>query len=176
MSANAILFEAQGNFFEFDGQRGYDPDFVFSRTNRVYGQEQNALMVPVPVNPGDKYVALDAQGIGQLIAFAMANDITSISFRNCTVTVNYLVKMLQFKGRHGWFIDVLDDTADHKFDANSPTPGFHVGEAKQLVTRAAEIEAEARLYRAAWRLDEAQAKEAEAGALRQTARGLRFQR
>ena len=110
-SANAILFEAQGNFFQFDGQRGYDPDFVFSRTNRVYGQEQNALMVPVPVDPGDKYVALDAQGIGQLIAFAMANDITSINFRNCTVTVNYLVKMLQFKGRHGWFIDVLDDTA-----------------------------------------------------------------
>ncbi len=174
MSANAILFEAQGNFFEFDGQRGFDPNFVFSRNNRLASKRENCLLVPTPINKGDAYQALDTDGIGRLIAFALANDISVVSFRDCSVTINYLVKMLQFKGKHGWFFDVLDHTMDHDFDGNVPTPGFHVGAAKSFVTQAKELETMARLLRAAWRLDEAKSHEDEATELRAMARALRF--
>lgn len=173
MSANVIAYAREGNFWEFDGQRYFDATQTFSRANRLDGVAKNELRVPAPEDKSCESRILDFNGIGALMAFALSNGITWLRFDSCSVSVNYLAQALAFRGKHNWFIDVLDHTEDHDFDGNSPTPGFHVGEAKKLTTEAASLEEQACLFRAASRISEASEFDRQAQELRTRARELR---
>ncbi len=74
--------------------------------------------------------------VGRLIAAALVNGEQFVDFNYCCVTVNYLIEMLRFTGKNGWFYDVLDHTQDHRFNPNSPTPGGYWGEAQSLSEQA----------------------------------------
>lgn len=166
MSLNAIHFDAEKMDFSFDGQ------YVYSGNLQAQGK---TLFVSEPDQRSEgKPMTIDA--VGRIIARACINNCTSVRFERCQVTVNYLVQMLRFVGKYGWFFDCLDTTSDHAFDPNVPTPGGKVGEARRLEAEAAEMSDEARLYRAAYRLDEAGSIEAEARGKRNTARRLRYRR
>lgn len=172
MSANVITYLKEGNFWEFDGQKHFSPDSAFSRRNRLSGKREKTLRIPEPETNTDRRI-LNFEGLGAIMAFALENGITWIQFERCTVSVNYLRMAMQFRGANGWFWDVLDNTEDHDFDPNVPTPGGCWGEAKALLADAAEQEKYATLLRAASRLDEAAEVEAEILEKKNRARQLR---
>lgn len=172
MSANVITFIKEGNFWEFDGQRHFNPTASFSRQNRISGTRDNMLRVSEPETKNDRRV-LNFEGIGSIMAFALENGITWIQFDRCTVSVNYIRMAMQFRGANGWFWDVLDNTGDHDFDPNVPTPGGCWGEAKEVLAEAAQLSQEATLFRAASQLDKAEEIEVEVLALKARARLLR---
>lgn len=72
------------------------------------------------------------------------SEIPEFGWGKGTVTVNYLVNALRYVGRSGQFYDVLDNTSDHDFDPNTPTPGGDWGEVHALRVQAREAEYEAR--------------------------------
>jgi hypothetical protein len=163
MSADRISYDKKGRFFVIDGQYGYNGS-VSVHDGVGYVQE--------PVESTAKYNKLTAKVIGQVIATALMQGATKIQFETVAVSVNYLVQMLGFTGKHGWFTDVLSSTEDHAFDPNHPTPGFFIGEARKLQDEAAELEKWARLQRASYRFDSADETEASARELRVSARRL----
>lgn len=166
MSLNAIHFDAERMDFNFDGQYRY---------TGTYQTRGKTLFVAEPEQRTEgKPLTVDA--VGSVIARALLNNCSVVQFERCQVTVNYLVQMVRFVGKYGWFYDCLDNTADHDFDANVPTPGGYVGEARELEAEAAELKHEAMLYRAAWRYDEAATIEARANGKRNVARRLRYSR
>lgn len=69
---------------------------------------------------------------------------TEFSGGKGTITVNYLLGMLRYTARTGKFYDCLDDTCDHNFDPNTPTPGGEWAEVQELRRQAKELEFEAR--------------------------------
>jgi hypothetical protein len=163
MSADRISYDTKGRFFEIDGQYGYNGS-VSVHDGIAYVQE--------PLESSAKYNKLTAKVIGQVVATALMEGATKIQFQTVALSVNYLVQMLGFTGKHGWFTDVLSSTQDHAFDPNHPTPGFFIGEARKLQDEAAELEKYARLARSAYRFDEASESEARATELRATVRRL----
>jgi hypothetical protein len=107
-----------------------------------------------------------------VIAAALVEGTNQVQFDTVKVSVNYLVQMLRFTGKHGWFSDILSSTSDHAFDPNTPTPGLFVGEARRLIAEAAKLEHYARLARTAHRYDEARKAESEAAEHRTSARQM----
>lgn len=105
---------------------------------------------------------------------ALGQDIAETLMRNQEETlsgylVNYAVGMLRITGRTGRFFDLLDVTGDHRFDANTPTPGAHWSEVRELRDDAMELRSFARDLAAAdlgrVSLAAADSLEEEAGAL-----------
>jgi hypothetical protein len=107
------------------------------------------------------------------VAKALSNGVTTIRFDNVTVTVNYLVEMLRFTGKNGWFYDCLSTTEDHAFDNNAPTPGAAWNEARELAAEARQQEDYARKARFVHLDDEANTAESFARDCRRRARRLR---
>lgn len=136
--STAITFENDRNTFTFNGQSAFNPQKVFSRANRLRAQKAGGdgkLEVPMPLN-NEKTMKLDAIGIGALIGFCLNNGINWVQFRDCSVSVNYLDKMLRFRAKNRWFLDYLFNCGDHQFDANTPTPGANWGEGRRLLKEA----------------------------------------
>lgn len=160
MSADRISFDQQGGCFIIDNQCGY------TSLTELRG------VLAVSELPGTKneYFEFTPRELGKIVAEALMQGLTKIQFDSVTLTVNYIVQMLRFAGKHGWFTDLLSSTADHKFDSNQPTPGYCVGQAKQLLAEAAELEQYALLARGAYRFDEADEAEKNASELRRNAR------
>src|SRR5262249_46140062 len=48
------------------------------------------------------------------------------------VMTNYIINMLRFVGDYGVFSDWWDDSRDHKFDWNNPTPGDNWDAVREL--------------------------------------------
>ncbi len=136
--STAISFEKDRNTFTFNGQSAFDPKQVFSRANRLRAQKagrDGKLEVPMP-HDKKKLTTLDAIGVGALVGFCLHHGIAWVQFRDCSVSVNYLTKMLQFRGKNGWFLDYLFNCSDHNFDGNTPTPGANWGEGRELLKEA----------------------------------------
>jgi len=175
MSANAIQFNTLTTAWELDAQRFFNPTQAFSRKNRQFASTKEsgyALTAREPETAKGRKI-LDDRAIGELIGFATGNGITWIQFERCTLSVNYLVKALAFKAKHGWFVDFFVNTDDHRFDANVPTPGGAWGEGRQLLAEAAELKRGAGIARVAHHSDE-QVLESEAAALTERANELLF--
>jgi len=176
--SSAIMFRAETNGWEFDGQVYLDGRKTYSKNNRLAAATRetgHSLVIwRAEERKGRKF--LSDRGLGELIGFCLGNDITWVSFKGCTVSVNYLQKALAFKAKHGWFVDFLITNQDHNFDANVPTPGGSWGEGKRLLAEAAERTKAnyAGLMRAAYRYDEAEAEEREIAALKERARELMY--
>ncbi|MDZ4834197.1 MAG: hypothetical protein SGJ27_10510 [Candidatus Melainabacteria bacterium] len=176
--STAIQFRKETNGWEFNGQAFLDGTKTFSKNNRLYAQKDesgNALIIwRAETAKGRKF--LSDRALGELIGFCLGNGITWVSFKCCTVSVNYLTKALAFKAKTGWFVDFLVDTGDHKFDGNVPTPGGSWGEAKALLAEATERTKTnyAGLCRAACRFDEADEEVRAIAALKQRASELMY--
>lgn len=95
---------------------------------------------------------LNADDIGALIARAIMGGQKFVSFAcrhtSFKVTPTYLLEMMQFSKREGWFLEHLYDISDHKFDPNEPTPGYAWGEARAYRQRARKLAVDARKSRA----------------------------
>ncbi len=163
MSADRNFYDSKRRLFGFDGQTGFNGSIVV---------HEGVAYVQEPVDSDAKYYKLSPKVIGKIIATALIDGATKVHFDSVTVSVNYLVQMLGFVGKNGWFYDVLSSTEDHAFDPNHPTPGYFVGEAQQLQEQAAELEKYARLARSAHRTDEAKDADSRATQLRATARRM----
>jgi hypothetical protein len=174
--STAINFRHDTNGWEFNGQCFIDARKTYSRNNRLYANSKesgNALIIwRAEEQKGRKF--LNDRNLGELIGFCLGNGITWISFKGCTVSVNYLTKALAFKAKHGWFVDFLVKTEDHDFDPNVPTPGGSWGEGKRLIAEAEESTKYALLCRAAYRLDEAGQVEATSAAKKARAKELMY--
>lgn len=174
--STAISFRKETNGWEFNGQAFLDGTRTYSKANRLYAKKDEsgkALNIwRAETAKGRKF--LHDRALGELIGFCLGNGITWVSFKSCTVSVNYLTKALAFKAKHGWFVDFLVNTDDHKFDGNVPTPGGYWGEGKALLAEAtARTKANyAGLCRAACRFDEADEEEVAIAALKQRASEL----
>lgn len=134
MSANAILYDERNKRYEFDG-------FVI-RTADIGRLIANAL------TRSEEEVAIWSRGRDREII--------------CTVTANYLTEMLRYVGRHGWFWDCLENTSDHRFDYNKPTPGGHWGESQEMLVLARELFSRARRLRRTGNRSAARAHERQA--------------
>ncbi|GEM_PF-3038795 len=88
--------------------------------------------------------------IGRKIANALSNGQEFVEFNCLTVSVNYLLEMLRFVGKHGWFCDRFDlCVEDHEFDRNRITPGANWAEVQRLRSEVRELTKHVRLARAA---------------------------
>lgn len=174
--STAINFNADGKVWEFNGQSTLDANRSFSDGNRDFALEKKRGLNVWRAEKVDGQLNLDDRGIGQIIGFCTGNGITWVTFHGCTVSVNYLTKMLQFKAKHGWFVDFLVDNDDHNFDGNVPTPGGAWGEGRRLLNEAAELDKVAGLARGAWHLDEAADYERQSRDLKTRGRELLFSR
>jgi hypothetical protein len=174
--ATAICFRPDTNGWEFDGQCFYNATKTFSRSNRLYANSKEsgfALNIwRAEERKGRKF--LSDRGLGELIGFCLGHGINWVSFKGCSVSVNYLTKALAFKAKHGWFVDFLVKVEDHEFDPNVPTPGGSWGEGKRLLAEAAEKSKYATLCRAACRLDEAADADAEIASMKARAKELMY--
>jgi hypothetical protein len=83
---------------------------------------------------------LGAAEIGISIAKALMNRKERAAW---FLSVNYLTEMLRYTGRNGRFFDVLDDTLDHRYSDNHPTPGVYWGRAQELRAQADKLDASA---------------------------------
>jgi len=139
---SAILFNQKSNCWELNGLGFFDPDKTFSRSNRLHAKEKEsgrALHVRRAESRRARKI-LDDRALGELVGFCTGNGITWITFGNgVTVSVNYISKALAFKARHGWFLDHTQNTEDHSFSGNIPTPGGNWGEGRRLLAEAAEL-------------------------------------
>ncbi|GEM_PF-1868126 len=82
--------------------------------------------------------------LAMLIAQGSRFGIDQVCQGGVTVSAAYVSRMLTWTDEHGWFIDVLEDTDDHQFNPDQPTPGPRWGEAQRLLG-----EAESHLSKAA---------------------------
>lgn len=162
MSANAITFENKSNSYSFDGQRQFDGQVTFRDG-----------MACVSSSEVDKGIALTDSTIGQIIGEALVFG-EYVQFDTCCVTVNYLVEMLRFNAKNGGFCDFLDNTPDHRFDNNRPTPGGYVGEIRKLRAQIKELDNYARGARMAYLSDEVEQTEHTIRMLRKRIRTLSF--
>lgn len=163
MSADRISYDTKGQFFSFDGQYGF---------NGRLSVDRGVAYVTQPADSNARYHKLTASALGKIVAKALIGGAAKIQFDTVTVSVNYIVQMLGFTGKNGWFTDLLSSTTDHAFDANHPTPGYFVGQARELQSQASELEQYARLARSAYRSEEAGEAETQATQLRSQARRL----
>jgi hypothetical protein len=94
------------------------------------------------------YEDLRTEQIGRRIACALSRGEEAVQFEDLTVSVNYLVEMLRFKGRYGWFYDAIDlGVGDHEFDPNRITPSSHWQEVQELRRKKRELTAQVRVAR-----------------------------
>lgn len=176
--STAISFRKETNGWEFNGQAFLDGNRTYSKNNRRYAKSDESgkslIIWPAETAKGRKF--LNDRALGELIGFCLGNGITWISFKSCSVSVNYLTKALAFKAKTGWFVDFLVNTDDHKFDGNVPTPGGSWGEARALLAEAtARTKTNyAGICRAACRFAEADEEEAAIAALKQRASELMY--
>lgn len=152
MSANAIIFDATTGEWNLNGQIALDRNHVFNDNNLAWGKEHGALRVVTCMRDAD-LAPLTDRSLGELVGFATGAGITTLEFNTCTLAVEYISKMLSFKARYGSFVDFVDDTADHNFDRNNPTPGGRWSEVKNLLDLAAKAEEQGRASEALFRDD-----------------------
>jgi|LakMenEpi03Aug12_release.lakeMendotaPanAssembly.Ray.scaffolds.fasta_scaffold853487_1 hypothetical protein len=162
MSADRISYDSTDKSFVIDNQGGCEGEMIVDRGVLHVGA----------LRSGTGFRPFTADVVGQIIAASLMGGVNKVQFNTVTLSVNYLTQMLGFVGKHGWFIDVLSSTSDHAFDPNNPTPGFFVGEARSLVSKASELEAYALLARAAYHFDDADQAQSQAAEHRTTARRL----
>lgn len=170
MSANTIHFDATGEW-NLNGQTALDRNHAFNDSNVAYGKEQDALRV-VPCMRDADLEPLTDRSLGELVGAALGAGITKLEFNTCTLTVNYITKMLSFKARNGWFVDFVDDTSDHDFNQNDPTPGGRWSEVRQLFADAEKADATALAAGALYRDDLVEQAREDARLLRQEANEL----
>lgn len=174
--STAINFRHETNGWEFNGQVFLDANKTFSDNNADFAKSResgHALHI-WRSETSEGRVFLNDRAIGELIGFCLGNGITWVSFKSCTISVNYLSKMLAFKAKHGWFVDFLVTVEDHNFDPNVPTPGGSWGEGKRLLAEAEESAKYACLCRAANRFDEAAQVDADIAEMKARAKELMF--
>jgi hypothetical protein len=160
MSANCITFEPQFAVFSFDGQRQYNGEITFR--DGVACVEASEVGKGVPLSHGI---------IGLIIGEALRSS-EYVQFDRCCVSVNYLVQMLRHTAKTGGFWDCLDNTQDHRFDNNTPTPGGYVGEIRQLRAEIKELQRYANGARMAYLTSEVEQTEETIRELRQRIRTL----
>jgi hypothetical protein len=160
MSAHYIRFENETGLFSFNGQSQYDGQIKF--------RDGAACVSPSEVDDG---IALTHAVIGQIIGQALGYG-EYVQFSGCCVSVNYLVQMLRYTRKNGKFWDLLQNTADHDFDSNRPTPGGYVGEIGTLRAQIKELQTYANGARMAHMSDEVAKTEETIKDLRQRIRTL----
>lgn len=171
MSANTIHFDATAGEWNLNGQIALDRNHAFKGSNLADGKENDALRVVTCFRDADLQPLTD-QSLGELLGVALGAGITKLEFNTCTVTVEYIRKMLSFKARNGWFVDFLDDTSDHNFNQNDPTPGGRWSEVRQLFADAEKADAAALAAGALYRDDLVEQAREDARQLRQEANEL----
>ncbi len=111
-----------------------------SRKAIAYDQEHQSWMFP--------YEDLRTEQIGRRIAAALTQGEETVQFADLKLSVNYLVEMLRFKGRYGWFYDATDiGVGDHDFDPNRITPSAHWKEIQNLKRKKRELTEQIRMAR-----------------------------
>jgi len=87
--------------------------------------------------------------LAMLIGQGSRHGIDQVCQGGVTVSAGYVNEMLIWTRDHGWFIDVLEDTDDHSFDPDKPTPGPNWGMATNARRTAERMQ---RQFAARWRL------------------------
>lgn len=87
-------------------------------------------------------------GTDSVQLYFVHHDISTRRSWSVVVKTSYVVQMLEFVGRHGWFWDEVEEHAsrresDHAFDPERITPGLYWGEVKSLLAAAEASDANA---------------------------------